>query len=490
MVGVLDGTDEFAIKSAIRIVRDGGAEQLERMLPRMPDKQAANLIATGSMVVQQTAYIERMMGPTLSLPACRRANNGAMWMLENLLEFPGTVEESSFFEEGCMAERLTLPPHQRAQAGLSTGAGRFGMSSAEAKRMSVSVESLVATLPVVLADLSGSLGKKVLRNLPDSELVTSIWEGVRGLRDDEEVTEEEMGRVVPRGWRDGPFRPEEVSASGNSDIERCWQHTTLRPSTPTKPRKKTPKTGQPGALRPVRHISGRTPHPCAPAGEGRAFRGDRDPLLRNGQATEPVRTRSCRVVMSEAGGRFTQHISPGVPLRRAATSGNRGALYDDVSRLWFSGCQHATCALVSPRRRAAVKPTPAVGPRDLPLLEADARPSPSGKRAPFHADRDLLMDIVIERGGLRASSASDFRNETILIDVTYADAQAGVHLCAGSANRDGLTASTSEARKRNHYARPGHVSFDERSHKLATIAVESFGLLGSCLLYTSPSPRD
>ena len=184
------------------------------------------------------------------------------------------------------------------------------------------------------------------------------------------------------------------------------------------------------------------------------------------------------MVTSEAGGRFTQHISPGVPVRRSATSGNRGALYDDVSRLWFSGCQHATCALVSPRRRAAVKPTPAVGPRDLPLLEADARPSPSGKRAPFHADRDLLMDIVIERGGLRASSASDFRNETILIDVTYADAQAGVHLCAGSANRDGLTASTSEARKRNHYARPGHVSFDERSHKLATIAVESFGLLG------------
>ena len=35
-----------------------------------------------------------------------------------------------------------------------------------------------------------------------------------------------------------------------------------------------------------------------------------------------------------------------------------------------------------------------------------------------------------------------------------------------------------EARKRNHYARPGHVSFDERSHKLITLAVESFGRLG------------
>ena len=39
-------------------------------------------------------------------------------------------------------------------------------------------------------------------------------------------------------------------------------------------------------------------------------------------------------------------------------------------------------------------------------------------------------------------------------------------------------ASTSDACKRQHYARPRHVSFDERSHKLITFAVESFGRLG------------
>ena len=88
------------------------------------------------------------------------------------------------------------------------------------------------------------------------------------------------------------------------------------------------------------------------------------------------------------------------------------------------------------------------------------------------------MDIVIERRGLRDASASDFRHKSILIDVTYADPQSGVHLRAGSADQDESAASTSEARKPNHYARPGHVSFNERSHKLATIAVESFGLLG------------
>ena len=49
---------------------------------------------------------------------------------------------------------------------------------------------------------------------------------------------------------------------------------------------------------------------------------------------------------------------------------------------------------------------------------------------------------------------------------------------AGSSDQNGSAASTSEARKRNHYARPGQVSFDERSYKLATLVVEIFGRLG------------
>ena len=38
--------------------------------------------------------------------------------------------------------------------------------------MSASIGSLVAMLPAVLADLSGSLGEKIRRNLPESELVS------------------------------------------------------------------------------------------------------------------------------------------------------------------------------------------------------------------------------------------------------------------------------------------------------------------------------
>lgn len=49
VVGVPGGADELPIESVEGIMPDkGGAEQLARMLPRMPDKQAATLIATGS----------------------------------------------------------------------------------------------------------------------------------------------------------------------------------------------------------------------------------------------------------------------------------------------------------------------------------------------------------------------------------------------------------------------------------------------------------
>ena len=103
-------------------------------------------------------------------------------------------------------------------------------------------------------------------------------------------------------------------------------------------------------------------------------------------------------------------------------------------------------------------------------LYEDVHPSPSGQRDSFHASKDLLMDIVIEAGGLRDDKASGYRNRAIRLDFTYADPQAGVHIRAGSTDRDGSAASTSEACNRSQYARPGQASFDERSCKLATFA--------------------
>ena len=88
------------------------------------------------------------------------------------------------------------------------------------------------------------------------------------------------------------------------------------------------------------------------------------------------------------------------------------------------------------------------------------------------------MDIVVRRGGLRNAPNPENRDKSIRVDVTHADPQAQVHVQEGSADHDGPAPSTSEARKRQHYARLGHVSFEERSHELTTFAAESFGRLG------------
>ena len=52
--------------------------------------------------------------------------------------------------------------------------GGVGLSSAESRRMSVSIGSLVATLPEGLADLSGPLGERVRRELPNTNLARRI----------------------------------------------------------------------------------------------------------------------------------------------------------------------------------------------------------------------------------------------------------------------------------------------------------------------------
>ena len=56
------------------------------------------------------------------------------------------------------------------------------------------------------------------------------------------------------------------------------------------------------------------------------------------------------------------------------------------------------------------------------------------------------MNIVVRRGGLRNAPDPEYREKSILVDVTHADPQAQVQLRAGSADPDGSAASTSEAR--------------------------------------------
>lgn len=74
--------------------------------------------------------------------------------------------------------------------------------------------------------------------------------------------------------------------------------------------------------------------------------------------------------------------------------------------------------------------------------------------APLSAGRDLRMDLVIERGGLRGATAPGNCQNVTLLDAT-ADPEATNHLRAGSADLDGLAAFQSEARNCHRYAPPG-----------------------------------
>ena len=50
------------------------------------------------------------------------------------------------------------------------------------------------------------------------------------------------------------------------------------------------------------------------------------------------------------------------------------------------------------------------------------------------------MDMVIERGGLRDATTSEYRNKATLLDVTRADPQAMGYMRTGNAERDRLAA--------------------------------------------------
>ena len=162
---------------------------------------------------------------------------------------------------------------------------------------------------------------------------------------------------------------------------------------------------------------------------------------------------------------------------RKALPRDRGARGSEVPLLQRNQRGHPARTHLS-QSWSASEPAPTTSPRDLPHFEAARNSIPMESDQLFTAERNLPMDIVIRRGSLRDAPNRQYRHKSILLDVPHADPQAQVHLRGGSEDHDGSDASTSEARKRQHYARPGHASFDERSHKLATLAVKSFGRLG------------
>ncbi|CAN0409834.1 unnamed protein product, partial [Laminaria digitata] len=91
VVSVPIRTEEYMRGRAMEVIGDGGADCLARCLTNMLDKQAAALISVESLG-QRTTYLERALDPRLPLEACRRADNGAQWAYEKILELRRAAE--------------------------------------------------------------------------------------------------------------------------------------------------------------------------------------------------------------------------------------------------------------------------------------------------------------------------------------------------------------------------------------------------------------
>eukprot|EP00904_Undaria_pinnatifida_P006577 jgi/Undpi1/3049/HiC_scaffold_15.g06425.m1 len=234
-----------------------------------------------------------------------------------------------------------------AQASLSTGAGGCGLSSAEARRVSASVGSLVATVPEVLADLSGAIEDKVRRELPAPDLVRRIWRSVRDLRDMHGVSEEAMANILP-----------ETTPQRGADDREGGEETK-----------------------------------CLAKARQWSQSGER--LVDSARVTPAS-------VFVAAGRRFLgveEFLAARCPCWGAAEADRRHARLYRRSRAQMNQHQPLVHALS----------------RTLKIMPIRHQ-AESG--APLHANRDLCMDIVIETGGRRDATASEYRNTAILLDVT------------------------------------------------------------------------
>ena len=128
VVGIPIGTDACVEERAMKKITEGGADELARMLARMPDKQVAHLITSQSLT-QRSGYIERDIDHKLTREACERLDNDVMWVLQASMGLRDTADEEEFFRERHEPHSFKLKPYQQMQARLSTGAGRSRTTS-------------------------------------------------------------------------------------------------------------------------------------------------------------------------------------------------------------------------------------------------------------------------------------------------------------------------------------------------------------------------
>ena len=479
VVGVPIGRDDYVKEFAMKVVTEGGAEKLARMLPHMSDKQVAHLVTSLSLT-QRSAYIERGIDSTLSKEACERLDNMVMWTLETGMGLANTEDEEEFFGEGCPTANLRLRPYQQDQARLSTGAGGLGLPSAVLRRFSASMGNLISTLPAVIATLSGPLGESVKDKMPATRMVGRMGDVIKDLHGLCGLSAEDMGRIVPPSWVAWALEPSGGHTRRHPTVAELAAHDG-ESTTPRKAQRKLGKAINKVQLEKFTESLEQLPQDTVPSMQGDPFgRGESRDMAKSRVRSSQGKGAHAwlRAAPTDKAREFPAHeyvlalrrtlgveesLAPGCPRC------HRGRGNGEITTVHARTCPRdgAQVNMHEPLKYALSTALKGMG------VQHDVE---SG--APFTGERHLSMDIVTRPGALRNASSSVYRNKGILLDVTHADPQARVHLRNGSATRDGTAAQASEARKRQHYARPGQVSFDERSFKLTTFAVESFGRLG------------
>ena len=175
------------------------------------------------ILTAKTGFLEQGVDTHLSRAPCERADNTNLWMLERLLDLPDVEDEELFFAADCPADRLKLLPHQRVQAGLSTG-----LASTARRRVSVALGNMCEMLPEVIISLTGSNGDHVRGNLPNAPLVRSLGRSLRDVLATTSVTTEALSAILPAGLSRGQTGRRSKTGSCQLQWSTCYVATISR----------------------------------------------------------------------------------------------------------------------------------------------------------------------------------------------------------------------------------------------------------------------
>ena len=154
--------------------------------------------------------------------------------------------------------------------------------------------SRVGTLPEILADLTGPLGDRVRRRLPESSIITQLRGSLREIRDTWGVSKEAMAGIAPESWLEWGLGAEGDQAPTTPEADILAAHDAVTANS-TKAQQKLGKFGQPGQVCCLHILARPAAGDVTPAGTWRSAWKVRDEGARQGSLQEPPRGRSYRM---------------------------------------------------------------------------------------------------------------------------------------------------------------------------------------------------